>query len=125
MAVWRARSSVYRCAVLCIANSSYNHRLQIPQKKGDPVVVTKDEESSKSIDPAKLKALRSAFKKDGAWHVMWCYRMFSFSLTGTITAANASKLNDGAAALVVVSREAAEKLGLKPLALIRGGGVTV
>lgn len=74
----------------------------VPQRKGDPILVTEDEEIFK-VDPKKVPTLRSAFKKDG-----------------TITAANASKLNDGAAALVVVSRAAAERLGLKPLALIRG-----
>ncbi|MBI5495705.1 MAG: thiolase family protein [Deltaproteobacteria bacterium] len=71
----------------------------IPGKKGDTVIDT-DEEPSK-VDFEKLKTLRPAFGKDGS-----------------VTAANASKLNDGASALVVTSREWADKNGRKPLAKI-------
>jgi acetyl-CoA C-acetyltransferase len=64
--------------------------------------VTVDEEIAK-VDFAKLPTLRAAFQKDG-----------------TVTAANASKLNDGAAALVIMSAAKAKALGIKPLARIRG-----
>ncbi|MFM9055548.1 MAG: acetyl-CoA C-acyltransferase [Bacteroidota bacterium] len=72
----------------------------IPQKGKDPVLVTEDEEYRK-VDFNKIPSLRPVFQKDG-----------------TVTAANASTLNDGAAALVLMSREQADKLGLKPLARI-------
>lgn len=72
----------------------------IPQKKGDPVRVDKDEEPFRvSLD--KMGTLKPAFAPDG-----------------TITAANASKINDGAAALVLASASAVKALGLKPLARI-------
>jgi len=70
--------------------------VEIPQRKGDPVVVDVDEDPFASpLD--KMAKLRPAFKSDG-----------------TITAANASKINDGAAALLVCSQSKAESLGLKP-----------
>ena len=72
----------------------------IKGRKGDTVVDTDDEPGKANFD--KLKSLRTAFKKDG-----------------TITAANASKLNDGAAAVVLMSAEKAEALGIKPLAKLR------
>lgn len=72
----------------------------IPQKKGDPVVIDSDEEPGKGIIE-KLGKLNAAFEKEG-----------------TITAGNASSINDGAAALVVTSFEKAKSLGLKPLARI-------
>jgi acetyl-CoA C-acetyltransferase len=72
----------------------------IPQKGKDPLVVTEDEEFKK-VDFNKIPSLRPVFVKDG-----------------TVTAANASTLNDGAAALVLMSREKAEALGIKPLARI-------
>lgn len=72
----------------------------IPQKKGDPVMFETDEGPGKG-DPSKFASLRPAFDKEG-----------------TITAANASTLNDGAAALVIASREFADKNGIKPLARI-------
>lgn len=79
--------------------------IEIVGKKGDkPTVVSVDEEFS-SIKLDKVPSLKSAFKKDG-----------------TITAANASKLNDGASAMVVVSGKVAKELGLKPLFKIRGYG---
>jgi acetyl-CoA C-acetyltransferase len=72
----------------------------IPQKKGDPLNFDTDEGPSKA-DFSKMPGLRPAFEKDG-----------------TITAANAATINDGAAALVICSREFADKNGLKPLAKI-------
>ncbi|MFI5149953.1 MAG: acetyl-CoA C-acyltransferase [Bacteroidia bacterium] len=74
----------------------------IPQKKGDPLVCNKDEEH-KNVKFEKIPELRPAFTKDG-----------------TATAANSSTMNDGAAALVLMSKEKADKLGLKPIAIIRG-----
>jgi acetyl-CoA C-acetyltransferase len=74
--------------------------VEVPQRKGDPVVVDTDEEPGRAkLD--KIPKLRSAFKKDG-----------------TITAANAPAVNDGGAALVVMSKDEADKRGLKPLAKI-------
>jgi len=74
--------------------------VEIPQRKGDPVVVAEDEEPGRS-NFEKIPALRPVFRKDG-----------------TVTAANASSLNDGAAALVLMSKQRAEQLGLTPLAKI-------
>jgi len=74
----------------------------VPQRRGDDVIVTEDEEYKKvRID--KIPTLRAAFSKDG-----------------TVTAANASTINDGAGAMVLMSREKANALGLKPLATIKG-----
>ncbi|MEI2749872.1 MAG: acetyl-CoA C-acyltransferase [Ferruginibacter sp.] len=73
----------------------------IPQKKGDPVLFAKDEEPF-NVKFDKIPELKSAFQKDGS-----------------VTAANASTMNDGAAALVLMSKEKADELGLKPLAKIR------
>ncbi len=72
----------------------------VPQRKGDPIMVIEDEEY-KNVFLDKIPALRPAFDKEG-----------------TITAANASTLNDGASALILVSEEAVEKYGLKPIAKI-------
>lgn len=72
----------------------------VPQRKGDPVMMSKDEEFT-NVFLDKIPTLRPAFDKEG-----------------TITAANASTLNDGASALVLASEEMVEKLGLKPLAKI-------
>ncbi|MCS6794482.1 MAG: acetyl-CoA C-acyltransferase [Raineya sp.] len=74
--------------------------IEIPQKKGDPVLLTEDEEY-KNVIFDKIPTLKPAFTPDG-----------------TVTAANASKINDGAAALVLMSKEKAEKLGVKPIAKI-------
>jgi acetyl-CoA C-acetyltransferase len=74
----------------------------IPQKGKDPLVIAEDEEYKK-VDFNKIPGLRAVFQKDG-----------------TVTAANASTLNDGAAALVLMSKEKADKLGIKPIAKIRG-----
>lgn len=74
--------------------------VEIPQRKGDPVVMAKDEEPF-NVKFEKIPSLNAAFVKGG-----------------TVTAANASTMNDGAAALVLMSREKAESLGLKPIAKI-------
>lgn len=70
----------------------------VPQRKGDPILVTEDDEP-KRADFEKMRTLRPAFDKEG-----------------TVTAANASKINDGAAAMVVMAREVAERLGVTPQA---------
>lgn len=75
--------------------------VEVPQRKGEPLVVKEDEEY-KNVKFDKIASLRPAFNKEG----------------GTVTAANASTLNDGASALVLVSKEKMEELGLKPLAKI-------
>ena len=75
--------------------------VSIPQRKGDPVVVSQDEFPRFGATYDGVAKLRAAFKKDG-----------------TVTAANASGINDGAAALVVMAKEKAEQLGLTPLATI-------
>ncbi|RYG70922.1 thiolase family protein, partial [bacterium] len=74
----------------------------VPQRKGDPVLVKQDEGPTKG-DPSKFASLRPAFAKDG-----------------TITAANASSINDGASALILASETAVKKHGLTPLARIAG-----
>ena len=74
--------------------------VSIPQKGSDPIVVTEDEEPKK-VKFEKISSLKPAFQKDG-----------------TVTAANASKINDGAAAVVLMSKQKADELGLKPLARI-------
>lgn len=76
--------------------------VEIPQKKGDPIKFAKDEEPW-NVKFEKIPELRGAFTKDG-----------------TVTAANASTMNDGAAALVLMSKEKADALGIKPLAKIKG-----
>lgn len=75
--------------------------VSVPQRKGDPIIFKEDEEY-KNVRMEKIPSLRPAFTKDG-----------------TVTAANASTINDGAAALVLMSREKADELGLKPLATIK------
>jgi len=84
-------------------NGSFSYEIapvSIPQRKGDPNVVDKDEEPGRA-NFDKMESLRPAFEKEG-----------------TITAANASKINDGAAAILIMSGEKAKELGLKPLATI-------
>ena len=76
--------------------------VEIPQRKGDPIVMNTDEEY-KNVFLDKIPNLRPAFSKDG-----------------TVTAANASTLNDGAAALIIMSREKADELQIKPIAVING-----
>jgi acetyl-CoA C-acetyltransferase len=73
----------------------------IPQRRGEPVIFSKDEEYT-NVKLDKIPALNPAFTKEG-----------------TVTAANASTINDGAAALVLMSEEKANSLGLKPLAYIK------
>lgn len=75
--------------------------VEVPQRKGDPIIVKEDEEF-KNVRMDKIASLRPAFSKDG-----------------TVTAANASTINDGAGAMVLMSREKAEELGLKVLATIK------
>jgi acetyl-CoA C-acetyltransferase len=74
--------------------------VSIPQRGKDPIVLSEDEEF-KNVKMEKIPTLKPAFQKDG-----------------TVTAANASKLNDGASAVVLMSKEKADALGIKPLAKI-------
>ncbi|MEE6186653.1 thiolase family protein [Niabella digestorum] len=74
--------------------------VSVPQRKGDPILVTKDEEPF-NVKFEKIPLLNPSFKKDG-----------------TVTAANASTMNDGAAALILCSKQKLDDLGLKPLARI-------
>jgi len=76
--------------------------VSIPQRKGDPIVVDRDEGPRDGVTAEGLGKLRAAFKKDG-----------------TVTAGNASSLNDGAAAVMVCSAEKAKELGLTPIATIK------
>jgi acetyl-CoA C-acetyltransferase len=80
--------------------------VSIPQRKGDPIVVDADEGVRPGTTPESLAGLRPAFSKDG-----------------TITAGNASQISDGAAAVIVTSREKAEELGVTPLAELVGYGM--
>ena len=75
--------------------------VSIPQKKGEPILFSKDEEAF-NVQFDKISNLKPAFQKEG-----------------TVTAANASTMNDGAAALVLMSKEKADELGIKPIAIIR------
>ena len=75
--------------------------VEVPQRRGEPIVVSQDEEF-KNIKMEKIPQLRAAFSKDG-----------------TVTAANASTINDGAGAVVLMSKEKADELGLTPLATIK------
>lgn len=74
--------------------------VEIPQRKGDPILFAKDEEPF-NVKFDKIPGLKSPFEKDGS-----------------VTAANASTINDGAAAVVLISKEKADSLGLKPIAKI-------
>lgn len=74
--------------------------VEVPQRRGEPVIVAKDEEFT-NVKLDKIPSLNAVFTKDG-----------------TVTAANASTINDGAAALVLMSEEKANELGLKPLAYV-------
>lgn len=76
--------------------------VEIPQRRGEPIIFSEDEEY-KNVKMEKIPALRPAFTKEG-----------------TVTAANASTINDGGAALVLMSTEKAAELGLTPLAKIKG-----
>jgi acetyl-CoA C-acetyltransferase len=93
----------YKRAAAAWESGKFNDEIvgvSVPQRKGDPIMVTEDEEF-KNVFLDKIPALRPAFDKEG-----------------TITAANASTLNDGASALILASKEAVEKHGLKPIAKI-------
>ena len=79
----------------------------IPQRKGDPIVVDTDEHPRADTTAASLARLRPVFKKDG-----------------TVTAGNSSGINDGAAALLVVSAERGKELGLEPMARVIAGAVS-
>lgn len=101
-----ARES-YRRAMAAINEGAFKSEIaavEVPQRKGDPLVVSQDEEPGRS-DPSKFDKLRPAFTKDG-----------------TITAANASTINDGASALVLATGEAVKQHGLTPLARVVGYG---
>src|SRR5690554_1941726 len=74
--------------------------VEVPQRRGEPIIVSEDEEY-KNVRFDKISDLRPAFTKDG-----------------TVTAANASTLNDGASAVIMMSKEKAEELGIKPLAKV-------
>lgn len=76
--------------------------VEVPQRKGDPIVFDTDEHPKFGSNLEKISKLRPAFKKDGV-----------------VTAANASGINDSGAALVVMSKEKADELGIKPLATIK------
>jgi acetyl-CoA C-acetyltransferase len=75
----------------------------IPQRKGDPIVFDTDEYPKKGSTAEKLAGLRPAFRKDGS-----------------VTAGNASGINDGAAVVIVMSKKKADELGIKPLVTIKG-----
>lgn len=95
----------YKRAAEAWKNGAFKHEVVpvvIPQKKGDPIVVAEDEDYTK-VKFDRVPTLSPAFEKDG-----------------TITAANASNINDGAAAVVLMSKERAEAMGIKPLARIIG-----
>ena len=86
-------------------NGKFNNEIvpvEVPQRRGEPILVSKDEEYT-NVKMEKIPTLRPAFSKDG-----------------TVTAANASTINDGAGAMVLMSKEKAIELGLKPLATIKG-----
>jgi acetyl-CoA C-acetyltransferase len=92
-------------AETAILNGAFKEEIvpvEIPQRKGEPIKFDTDEHPKFGSTVDKLARLRAAFKKDGS-----------------VTAGNSSGLNDGAAALVVMSRDKAEELGVKPLAIIR------
>jgi acetyl-CoA C-acetyltransferase len=95
----------YKRAALATESGRFRDEIvpvPVPQRKGDPLMVSEDEEY-KNVNFDKIASLRPAFTKDG-----------------TVTAANASTINDGASALVIMSKEKADALGLKPLARILG-----
>jgi 3-oxoadipyl-CoA thiolase len=80
--------------------------VSVPQRKGDPIVADRDEHPRADTTAESLARLRPVFKKDG-----------------TVTAGNSSGINDGAAALLVVSADKAKSLGLEPMARVVGGAV--
>jgi acetyl-CoA C-acetyltransferase len=93
----------YKRSQTAWADGKFNNEVvpvEIPQRKGEPIKFYKDEEPF-NVKFDKIPELKPAFQKEG-----------------TVTAANASTMNDGAAALVLMSKEKAEELGLKPIAKI-------
>ncbi len=95
----------YKRAAASTEAGNFNSEIiavEIPQRKGDPVLMTEDEEF-RNVFFEKIPNLRPVFNKDG-----------------TVTAANASTINDGAAAMVLMSKEKAEELGVSPIAKIKG-----
>ncbi|MFN4122083.1 MAG: acetyl-CoA C-acyltransferase [Flavobacteriales bacterium] len=97
----------YKRAEAAVAAGRFKNEIapvSIPQRKGEPIVVSEDEEY-KNIKYDKVAGLSPVFEKDG-----------------TVTAANASTLNDGASAMILMSAKKAQELGIKPLAVIRGFG---
>lgn len=85
-------------------NGKFNNEVvpvEVPQRRGEPIIVSKDEEYT-NVKMDKIPKLRPAFTKDG-----------------TVTAANSSTINDGAGAMVLMSKEKAHELGIKPLASIK------
>ncbi|KPK89574.1 acetyl-CoA acetyltransferase [bacterium SM23_31] len=94
----------YRRAVEAMHSGKFDDEIvavEVPQRKGEPVVINKDEEPSRGV-PEKFPKLRPAFEKEG-----------------TVTAANASSINDGAAAVVLMSAEKAASMNIFPLAKIK------
>ncbi len=94
----------YRRSQAAVLEGKFSREIvpvEIPQRKGEPVLFARDEEPF-NVKFDKIPELKGAFQKDG-----------------TVTAANASTLNDGAAALLLTTREKADELGLTPLAVIR------
>ena len=94
----------YKRSAAAWENGKFNNEVvpvEVPQRRGEPIIVSKDEEYTNVILD-KIPSLRAAFTKDG-----------------TVTAANASTINDGAGAMVLMGKEKAEELGLKPLAVIK------
>jgi len=103
-----ALESQRRCAA-ALAERRFDREIvpvNIPRRKGDPIVVDVDEHPRPDSTAEGLARLRPAFKKDG-----------------TVTAGNSSGINDGAAALLVVSAERGEQMGLRPMARIVAGAV--
>jgi 3-oxoadipyl-CoA thiolase len=95
----------HRCAIAAIDSGRFREEilsLSIPQKKGDPKIVDTDERPRRDTTMESLARLKPAFAKEG----------------GTVTAGNSSGLNDGAAALLIMSADKAKALDLKPLARI-------
>jgi acetyl-CoA C-acetyltransferase len=104
----RFAASSQQKAVKAIEQGTFKEEIvpvEIPQRKGEPVVFDTDEFPKAGTTSDSLGKLRAAFKKDGS-----------------VTAGNASGINDGAAAVLVMSAEKANELGLKPLAVIRANG---
>ena len=95
----------HQCAIAAIDSGRFAQEIvpvRVPQKKGEPKVVNTDERPRRDTTMESLAKLKPAFKKEG----------------GTVTAGNSSGLNDGAAALLIMSEEKANALNLKPLARI-------